>query len=503
MPMISVVLVAGEAIPALNIKNQLQSLGYAVVGSATSGRLAIETVAITNPDIALVDGGLKGEVAGIEVAEQIRAQFGTPVVLLATSVDEAMLEWAQKAEPDDYLLIPVETKELNATIKKVLYRHRVIQKLKENELWLRTALNSISDAVITTDIDGRVNFMNPEAEALTGWPEVEATRNQLDSIVTFMDEETKTLIESPSRRVLQAGSSTGIGKRPVLLSRNGKKIPVAGDAAPLKDDNLQIRGVVLTLRDVTPQRENEVKLRGFAEQLQAQNEELDGFAHTVAHDLQNPLSNLVAMADAVRTYHTSMNLDELDMYLGRLVQNGLKMATIVDSLLLLAGIRRRENLELSVLDTAKIVAEVLQHLSAAITEANAEICLPESWPAAVGYAPWVEEIWSNYLSNAIKYGGQPPVIRLGADVVDNETISFWVEDNGIGLTEEEQAQLFVPFTKLSQVHTKGTGLGLSIVRRIVERLNGTVGVTSAGPGHGSRFSFTLPTAGLPRPSDEV
>ena len=121
----------------------------------------------------------------------------------------------------------------------------------------------------------------------------------------------------------------------------------------------------------------------------------------------------------------------------------------------------------------------------------------------MGYGPWVGQVWINYLSNAIKYGGQPPRVELGADqIVDPATnqplVRFWVRDYGPGLTPEEQARLFRSFTRLDRIPTRGYGLGLSVVRRIVEKLGGEVGVESEGlPGKGSMFSFTLPGAADP------
>jgi signal transduction histidine kinase len=102
-------------------------------------------------------------------------------------------------------------------------------------------------------------------------------------------------------------------------------------------------------------------------------------------------------------------------------------------------------------------------------------------------------VWANYISNALKYGGKPPHIQLGADRQPDSMVRFWVRDNGAGLTLEEQERLFVPFQQLNKIHAEGHGLGLSIVRRIVERLGGKVNVESEGiPGQGSVFSFTLP-----------
>ena len=114
-----------------------------------------------------------------------------------------------------------------------------------------------------------------------------------------------------------------------------------------------------------------------------------------------------------------------------------------------------------------------------------------AWPVALGHAPWVEEVWVNYLTNAAKYGG--PTVTLGAETTADGQARFWVHDDGPGLSPEAQAQLFVPFSRVGALSVDGHGLGLSIVRRIAERLGGTCGVESA-PGRGTRFWFALPLA---------
>ena len=142
---------------------------------------------------------------------------------------------------------------------------------------------------------------------------------------------------------------------------------------------------------------------------------------------------------------------------------------------------------------AAVISSVQSRLTLLIAEHQPSIVIPESWPPAMGYAPWVEEVWLNYLSNGIKYGGRPPHLTLGAEPVGNGMVKFWVKDNGYGLDPGEQERLFNEFTRLDQVTVEGYGLGLSIVRRIVEKLDGNVGVSSQ-PGAGSQFYFTLPAA---------
>jgi PAS domain S-box-containing protein len=490
----NVVVVEDESIVALDIKNRLVSLGYSVTGMATTGTAALKAVFEQQPDIVLMDIKLKGDMDGIETANQIRAKFDIPVVYLTAFADDATLERAKLSESFGYLLKPFEERELSATVETALYKHQIERQLKSNRHWLHTTLNSIGDAVITTDLAGRINFMNPVAEALTGWTRDEAQSKPAQDVLVLVDDLTGEIAEDLMAQVLQSGQSIKLESTLRLISRDQTTVYIDANVTPIKDGGHEISGAVLVLKDVSDQRRTAVQLQEFAEQLQAHNEELDAFAHTVAHDLQNPLGNLVGMADALRTYHSSMEPEELHDYLSSIVQNGLKMSSIIDSLLLLAGVRRREAVPVSPLNMKQIVSEAEQRLASMINEHNARIHQPEEWPIVLGYGPWIEEVWANYLSNAIKYGGRPPIIELGADKLDDGTVCFWTQDNGIGLPAEQQEQLFVPFTQLSQVKIQGMGLGLSIVRRIIEKLYGAVGVTSEGIGQGSRFYFILPVA---------
>jgi signal transduction histidine kinase len=171
------------------------------------------------------------------------------------------------------------------------------------------------------------------------------------------------------------------------------------------------------------------------------------------------------------------------------------MTNIIEELLLLASVRKVEDVEIEALNMATIVSEVLERLADMIAEHQAEIITPEAWPAALGHGPWVEEVWVNYVSNALKYGGQPPRVELGGKAPGEAhgQVRFWVRDNGAGLSAEDQARLFTPFTQIHQARAKGHGLGLSIVQRIAEKLGGQVGVESK-VGQGSVFFFTLPSA---------
>jgi signal transduction histidine kinase len=135
---------------------------------------------------------------------------------------------------------------------------------------------------------------------------------------------------------------------------------------------------------------------------------------------------------------------------------------------------------------ATIVNTVLKRLNDVIKEHQADIILPDNWPVALGYSPWVEEVWANYVSNAIEYGGSPPRVELGATPEEDDTIRFWVRDNGPGLAFDEQVESLAPSGQRAQER----GLGLVVVRRIMEKLGRKASVEST-EGQGNIYSFTL------------
>ncbi|MCI0710479.1 MAG: hybrid sensor histidine kinase/response regulator [Chloroflexi bacterium] len=224
-------------------------------------------------------------------------------------------------------------------------------------------------------------------------------------------------------------------------------------------------------------------------------EDLDAFAHTVAHDLKNPLNVIIGTSEML----LDMMQDErpkMRQHQQTIRNIAYKMYSIVEELLLLAKLRRDEQeIATHVLDMDLIVDEVLARLSYSIHRSDARILRPQKWYVAEGYTAWIEEVWVNYISNAIKYGGEPPVVELGSELLNDGTIRFWVYDNGAGVPPDVVDDLFREFSQFSpDGRTEGHGLGLSIVRRIVEQLGGGVGVESSA-GQGSTFWFTLPAAG--------
>jgi signal transduction histidine kinase len=239
---------------------------------------------------------------------------------------------------------------------------------------------------------------------------------------------------------------------------------------------------------------SQVTIHQLQRELQAKNKELDAFAYTIAHDLKNSLQTITNSADMLRVLSQERLDNEEQEELDTIHNTAAKTSDILEALLLLADSSKHEALVQEVLMMEYIVPKALDRLRNKIAQTHAEIITPDSWPAVKGYAPWIEEIWVNYLSNALKYGGTPPQIELGAELDSpNQQVKFWVKDNGPGLDQTQRDKLFIPFSRLDATHEEGHGLGLAIVQQIAEKLRGSVSIESE-PGAGSRFIFTLPAA---------
>lgn len=245
-----------------------------------------------------------------------------------------------------------------------------------------------------------------------------------------------------------------------------------------------------SLRNLSELKTANAQIQQKARELETQNMALDEFAYTVAHQIQGLLSQMVGYASFIEMHHGEDMRSDVTLSLNRIVQSGNKMNNVINELLLLASMRSTE-IVMQSLDMGRIVKEVKKRLRFEIKEENAEISAPDVWPTALGHESWIEEAMLNYISNAIKYGGNPPQLLLGADELPGNMVRIWVKDNGAGIPNEDQKRLFTPHTRLRKVRARGEGLGLAIVRRIIHQCGGEVGVES-GEGEGSIFWFTLP-----------
>ncbi|MCK4619311.1 MAG: PAS domain S-box protein, partial [Desulfobacterales bacterium] len=260
-----ILIVEDEGIIAKDIQSTLNRSGYSVIGIASSGEEAIKKAMEIHPDLVLMDIVLEGAMDGVEAAEHIRDHFDIPVVYLTAYSDDTTLQRAKITEPSGYILKPFQEKELYTTIEMALYKHTMQGKLKESEQWLATTLKSIGDAVIATDTGKLITFMNPVAEALTGWKQEEAIGKPLKDVFKIINEKTGKQADDPVAKVLMEGVIVGLANHTVLIAKDGTKKPVDDSSAPIRDDKGKIIGVVLVFRDISERKIAVEQLRASEE----------------------------------------------------------------------------------------------------------------------------------------------------------------------------------------------------------------------------------------------
>ena len=264
----AILIVEDEAIVALDMSVQLEELGYEVIGVADHGEQALQLAAQRTPDLVLMDVHLKGGVDGIQTAGALARQCQAPVVYLTAHSDDDTVQRAASTAPYGYLTKPFQIRELRAAIEVALTKSRMERQLRDSERWFASTLQCVQDGVILTALDGKVRFVNPSAETLTGWSNEQAVGHDVRELVRFRSAEADAADEpQPTdavERALRRGEVVGIDHALRLCARDGHMVPVDQSASPIDDLSRRL-GAVLVLRDATRRLEQEARLRASEE----------------------------------------------------------------------------------------------------------------------------------------------------------------------------------------------------------------------------------------------
>lgn len=371
-----------------------------------------------------------------------------------------------------------DTRLMYCVVVNVTDRNLIEDALRSSELQYRQLVELMQEGLAVHDANNINTYVNDKLTEMLGYDREELIDKQ---ITAFMDDNNAMIVNQNTS--LRRGESSKY--EIVFTHKNGHPVYTLIASTPIVDDDKNVTGSFSVITDITEQKLAEESLR-------QSNAELDAFAHTVAHDLKSPISVLMGFANVLETDFVHMSDHELKDYLHSMARTSDKMITIIDELLLLSEMRNISEVVVEEVNMGEVISGAMERLDYMRDQYGATIDIPDAdvWIPVMSHAQWIEEVWVNYISNAIKYGGQPPQIEIGCQN-DNDHVIFWVKDNGRGIPEESLDEVFMPFTRLEQVRIKGHGLGLSIVQRIINKLGGEVGVESI-VGEGSVFSFRLP-----------
>lgn len=260
-PPATILIVEDEAIVALDMQSQLEDMGYSVCGIADNAHDAIASAWKFRPSVILMDIVLKGDLSGIDAAQDISRGLHIPIIFLTAYSDPDTIRRAVETSSYGYLTKPFRPHELRAAIEVALYKSVLERQLRDSERWFASTLRSVADGIVATDSAGTVRFMNPSAEALLGWTMRDAIGRDVADIAPIADKDTGVPLESPAKKALRYGRTTDIDFGTMLISKNGQREPIDDSAAPVKDEEGHVLGTVMVFRSVRERLATEEKLR--------------------------------------------------------------------------------------------------------------------------------------------------------------------------------------------------------------------------------------------------
>ncbi|MBI4287516.1 MAG: PAS domain S-box protein [Chloroflexi bacterium] len=534
---VKILIVEDEGIEALDIQRRLISLGYATPDIVLSGEDAVKKAGETRPDVVLMDIMLHGKIDGVMAAEQIHGLYDVPVIYLTAYADEDTLRRARITEPYGYIVKPFRDREVHITIDMALYKHTMERKIRESEKWFSTTLRSIGDAVIATDKNGLITFMNPVAETLVGRKLEDLLNRKLTDVFNIVNSQTRQPVENPVTKVLLAGTIIGLTNHTVLIARDGREIPIDESAAPIKDDKGNIIGVILVFRDVTEreraeeelrkandelerrvaertadlastnkQLKQEIEQRKWADyRLEEKNVELENaklakerFLSSMVHELHMALNGIIRFTSTVMTGLPEPLPDAQKRPLTMIRSSAQHLLSLIYYLLDLAKIESG-NVELSTepVDVTDVIREVTRILKPVADQKGLKFTdnTPEGQVVIRTHRRALSQILLNLTDNAIKFTDRG---NVHLDFVHHQRggrymTEISVVDTGIGIREEDQQELLRTMRQMdssSAGSREGVGLGLHLSNKLAELIGGEISLKSAY-GKGSTFTLVL------------
>ena len=493
-----IMVVEDESIVAEDMKAMLEGFGYTVPAVALSGEEAVKKAFDTHPDLVLMDIVLKGRMSGVEAVERIRSRCNIPVVYVTAYADEKTVRRAKATEPFGYILKPFDARELQTAIEIALYKHQMEKKLHDSEQWLSLTLRSLDDAIITTDRQGRVTFMNPRAEAFTGWRQEEGLGRHVTQVLQVRHATVEGLPESPFAKALREGVAIDLMDHHLyLIAKDWTERPIEGRATPIRDDYGRMIGAVLVFRDIGEHRQSQEHLVQ-AEKMNA----VGRLAGRMAHDFNNLLTVISVYTDLLLSRRNRHN--QLERYASEIKKAVDNATTLTSQLLTLSY---KQLLQPRMVDLNAALAKLEPTLQQMTSQTIELIIVPGAEIGYVNIDPsQLDQVIVNLVSNACD------AMPLGGTLTIETAHVAWdeqqahryaglragsyallvVRDTGSGMDATTRARLFEPFFS-TRSRGRGRGMGLSIVYGVISQSGGYIGVDSA-PERGTVFNIYLPQA---------
>jgi PAS domain S-box-containing protein len=246
-----ILVVEDEALVAADLEARLEALGFNVCGIADTCDDAIADARAMQPDLVLMDINLIGPRDGIEAAVEIRRSCGIPIIFITAYADDATLARIGPSDPFGYIVKPFAERDLRVAIEVAFFRKQAEVQRSAMESWLSSTLSSIGDGVIATDLDHKIQFINPIAAGMTGWVRGAALGRHITEVFALRKDGKDISASHLLDLAFSKRATTHLEDGHSLVLRDGRSLPVADSIALIRDDRETITGWVINFRGVT------------------------------------------------------------------------------------------------------------------------------------------------------------------------------------------------------------------------------------------------------------
>lgn len=485
-----------------------------IIESAPNAVLLIDqngTIRMVNAEteklFGYVQDALVGESVNIFVPEPFRHQhdqhvssfFARPTArALGEGRDFHAVRKDGTEFPVEIGLHPITTEDATFVLGTVID----ITERKRSEDRIRLVVEAAPSAMIMADREGKIVLVNSQVETTFGYDREELIGRPVEILVPQQfrsghPRHRASFYDQPSTRVM------GAGRDLFAVRKDGTEFPVEIGLSPVEmDDELLVLSTIVDIserkRAENALRKSEANLRDALEQLERQtvelqcaNESLAQYAYVVSHDVRAPLRAIHNYTDFLKEDLEGMLAEEQQEYLGGLEEAVAQAEQLVEDLLLLSRVERRENAT-EVIDVGVFLQDLVRTLP---LPPDAEIDLASGWPTLAADTTLIRQIFQNLILNGVKFNDSSPKrVELGCSYHNDAECEFYVRDNGIGIEPRHQEQIFRVFQRLHDSEEyEGTGIGLAIVKKAVSKPGGSIRLESEA-GKGSTFFVKLPVA---------
>lgn len=458
--------------------------------TASNGEEALSIVKKEEPDLILLDVVMPGK-DGFDVCRTIKHEYKLdfiPVIMLTALTSRDDHQKGIEVGADDFLKKPADRFELDKKITALLRIKEQHDSLLHDRNKAYEYLDYVGVLIAVLDKDYKLIHINKKGADILGynrnniinrdWIDLIVSESYADMVKTKCDFLLGEIMDEPE-----------CSEYPIMTITRKEKL-FKWHYSILKDTRGNITNILMSGEDITEKRKDEIKLMEYAKELQKSNEIKDLFTDVLRHDLLNPAGLIRSFTDLLQETETS---EKQERIIENIKKSNIKLIELIENAAKLAKLESTEEMAFVRTDITSVINTVLKNFEQDLNCKNIEIIFENPGPFFALANPMIEGVFTNIISNAIKYSPDTTTITVRIeDFTDKWKIS--VADQGDGIPDADKEAVFTRFNRLHKENIKGSGIGLAIVKRIMDLHGESVAVIDNPQGKGSVFWFTLKKA---------